>query len=175
MTDLTPYAAPADVIEAEQRSPQRVANRLWLGFLLAPMVGPALASLVVTAIMLLLADLQDSDSAFGILFIAMVTFLAGAMLTYALTLFLGAPIILLLRATNRLNGYTLLLSAVVLTLAAATGTNFVNIFDDDVLSTITTIAATFLSMAPFGFASTAVFWWLAIRQPSDDSIRPAFK
>ncbi|MGI9472192.1 MAG: hypothetical protein ACR2NZ_11695, partial [Rubripirellula sp.] len=91
-------------------------KRLWIGFLVSPPVAPILLSAAIFIGRGYLLDSNDTGTPVGIILIPIFLLTLGIAVSYFLMLVIGMPLAFLLRRRSLLNGFTILLSAVAVSL-----------------------------------------------------------
>ena len=162
MTD-SPYAPTSEAAATAPPSASTSTRRLWIGFLIAPIVPPVLAAILIFAGGLLFYDPNGAGTPMGIILVPIVFLTAGVFFSYLLALTVGMPIALLLHRSNKLTGANLHLAALCVSFVLATLVIIVGLLTDGRV-TLSEGALSFgmswLIIAPFVLIETSVFWWI---------------
>ena len=116
MAKPNPYISPAtaSALPGHERSATR--PRPWLGYLIAPLVAPVLAAVVIFFGGLYFSDPQDTGTPIGIILLPILILTIGVAISYAFALVVGMPIVFLLYRKSIMTGYTIHLSAIIVSL-----------------------------------------------------------
>lgn len=167
MSSQTPYAPPtADSTLAQPSQGQRT-NRLWLGFFVAPPVVPIILASVIFFGGAYVIDPNDTGTPIGIIIFPILLLTAGIAFSYFLSLVIGMPIAFWLNRRNRLNGYSIHLVAIGLSLlfgmVSACIAMVASVSSEDLdIGVLNVLAAIGISSLTFGILviPTATLFWL---------------
>ena len=176
MADLSPYQSPAPSRELAEPLRPPTRRQLWRGYLIAPLVAPLAAALIIFAAGLLLSDRESTGTPIGIILLPILLMTVGVVISYLLALLIGMPVAFLLHKNNLLNGYTIHLAALILAVVVSLLLTLLGVMADDrstALRTLYEFGFSFLIIAPFVLATSTVFWWVGVRghrNPNTDLI-----
>ena len=116
MSNLSPYTPPNSESDDALHLRPTTGNRIWIGFLVAPPVVPLLIAAAILLSGPILIDPSDTGTPIGIVLLPMAFSTVGVAISYFLTLLLGMPIATWLNRRDRLNGYSIHASALVISI-----------------------------------------------------------
>lgn len=112
MNHQNPYASPGTTSCLSEQGPKSRSKKLWIGYLIAPAVAPAAAAAAIFFGAEYLIDPDDMGTPIGIIVVPILLLTVGMVLSYVVMLVIGMPIAFFLEHRGILNGYTIHLAAI---------------------------------------------------------------
>lgn len=106
MSDSNPYQVPPDSNSASNLGGNPVSSegaRIWLGFLVAPLIVPILLSVGIVLGAPFYLESEDSGTPIGVIVLPLVIMSVGVVFAYIMMLMVGMPFVILLRSLGLLN------------------------------------------------------------------------
>lgn len=112
MNRQNPYASSGTSSSMSEQGQTRRPKKIWIGYLFAPAVAPTVAAAAIFFGGESLVDPNDTGTPIGIILLPILLMTVGMVISYLLTLVIGLPIAFFLERRAILNGYTIHMAAI---------------------------------------------------------------
>lgn len=140
-------------------------KRITTGFLLAPFISCALATIIWIAVVIIFSDASEFSTferVLDFIYSAITVFLSLTAIAYFITLFLGAPCLIILRRLNAVNLLSILISAYLISVLGLIAVFLIGLHDNS--PSLNQILFFLLFPAHLiTLLGAFIFWWIAMR------------